>query len=209
MATLDRLALSTTADPALVTGAGAAGNDQQLKTLLTTVRNRHKRSPWANQMIVTKLDTIDTVATANSPRIVSGYAEQGMWMRSVFIHLHKCKSTDESDSNVLSVFMYKTTATLHGAIGGSVVVDGYTGYTDALRLDIVEDLNPNIHAFIVPGVNVRIISGLDDGKHVPLPIETDYVEAGEYWNLLLVPPATSSMGVHDLDVLIQYSTLHR
>ena len=199
MATLDRLALSEIADPATVTGAGAAGNDQQLKTLLGSVRNRHRRSPWANQMLVTKLDTIDRAANANFPRIVSGYAERGLWMKNIFIHLHKCKSADESDTNVLNVFMYKTTTSLSP--------HGYTDVAWPSSDSAFDTLKAG--TMIVPGVNIRIISGLDDGKHVPLPIETDYGEAGEYWNLLLVPPLSGSMGVYDLDVLIQYSTLHR
>ena len=195
MATLNRLALSTTATAATVTGAGAAGNDQQIKTLLSSVHNRHKRNPWANQMLVTKVYHIDRSPTTQFPRVISGLAEKGMWFKNVFLHTHKVGSTSEAADNVLTVRMYKSTTSLHAA--------GATDRNSEVAITTNTDNN------IIPEVTVRIISGLDDDKHVALPIEMDYVAEGEYWNLVLDPPTGGTKGVHDLDVLIQFATLHR
>ena len=193
MATLYKLGLSETATAAEVTGAGGTGNDQQLKTLLLAVRNRHKKSPWSSHYSMNKIEELDETDAEFFPRVIMGYAEVGMWVKNVFVHVTKCRSTSEAVTNVVTAQMFKTTSLVSGAqTESSAELPPTSGYVD-----------------IIPPINIRSIQGLDDGVHSPLPIEMDYIAAGEYWYLLFTPPTDNTMGWQDADVLIHFAELHR
>lgn len=193
MATLYKLGLSETATAAEVTGAGGTGNDQQLKTLLLAVRNRHKKSPWSSHYSMNKIEITASSDTEYYPRVIMGYAEVGMWIKNVFIHVTECRSTSEAVTNVVTAQMFKTTSLVSGSsLVASTDLPPTSGYVD-----------------IIPPVDIRSIRGLDDRVHSPLPIEMDYIAAGEYWYLLFTPPSDTNMGWEDADVLIHFAELHR
>lgn len=196
MATLHRLALGNTALASKVAGVGVQGNDQQLKTLLLGARNRHKKSPWGANYSYCSIERCDTGLAERYPRIIFGRAETGLWVKNVFVHVTRWHSTAETSDNVMTVQMWKS-ATLAG---------GWTPFIDSPAVAPDDEAT---YPRIIPTVTIRGIRDADDDVHMPLPIEMDYIAAGEYWYLLFTPPSTSSMGWQDADVLIHFAELHR
>tara|TARA_R100000808_G_C2140287_1_gene148096 strand:- start:141 stop:707 length:567 start_codon:yes stop_codon:yes gene_type:complete len=187
MATLNRLELGSTADGDEVTGTGAAGNDQQLKTLLSGVRLRHKRNRWANRVeFVNSMIMSKSASGVNDPQVIYGRAEAGMWLKTVFINVKHCMSTDATAANAVTVRMVKDTTTNVGS--------------DTINSTAVD---------LIPTTSIRCIQGVDDDTYISLPIEMDYIATGEYWTLMFNGPSDTAMGIDEASVLIQFAELHR
>lgn len=187
MATLYRLELGSTADGDEVTGTGSVGNDQQIKSLLSSVRLRHKKNRWGNRVEFINSMVIQKAGTPiDDPQVIYGQAEAGMWIKTVFINVKHCLSTDATVTNTATVRMVKDTVTNVGS--------------DTINTTAVD---------LIPTTAIRCIQGVDDDTYISLPIEMDYIATGEYWTLMFNGPSDTSMGIDEASVLIQFAELHR
>jgi hypothetical protein len=187
MPTLNRLEIGSTADGDEVTGTGSPGNDQQLKSLLSAVRLRHKKNRWGNRVEFINSVIINKGSSGvYDPQVIYGQAEAGMWLKTVFINVKHCMSTDATHTNTATVRMVKDTVTNVGS--------------DTINLTAVD---------LIPSTSIRCIQGVDDDTYISLPIEMDYIATGEYWTLMFNGPTDTSMGIDEASVLIQFAELHR
>lgn len=192
---LKKLGLFTTAQANDVTGISASGNDQQLKVLLLAIKNQHRTNRWGSRTEHYPIYYTDVAAggpAGGESTFVYGHARlRGIWVQSASIFVQTCTNIGTYTGNFVTVSMYKDTT------------------RDVSDVDNI-GVDDSDSAFIIPETKVRSINGVDDGKHINLPVQMDYIAPGERWafRIKAIPAGSGNTGWDIAHLTLNLAELH-
>ena len=183
--------------PALPDDMDTEGNDGQLKTLMASVRNKHKANRWGDYEYTFVVRRLNQDGSGDDDsRMISGKSLSGAIVRNVTVYLRKASSASTVTTNFVTATMYKNSS------------------RDYSETDVGRPQESD--AVIVEEQEIRSIQGVDDDLNgtlldsafIELPVTLDWIGPNEFWSLRFTPPSTTTFGWDEAHVTIRFSELH-